>query len=224
MPEVIEIKNCSDCNFIDRDEVKFGTDIIATNCTWRENETVDYTLQQQPVEGSTYLVVLHQPVRFSIKMQLWLFYDCPLAFYNGYERTGEIEQARFCFGEIMSLISQDDLSATVLFQVKQVVSLDNILSNRIACTLPRQWENTIKGCVETGKCYPEQFGDYYQLDLNFEGDLGLLCIVKKSGEDYFICLITEWCFLENFTYGGKYILPPFLHNRLMEHEKSRKIR
>src|SRR6478752_99174 len=99
MSDEIEIRHCSGCNPVNKDEVKYCTDIIATNCFWMESLDVDYTLQQNPVAGKTYLVKLSAPVRFSLNSNIWLFYDCPMAYYNGYEKEEEIDKAVFCFGE-----------------------------------------------------------------------------------------------------------------------------
>ena len=63
MQEEIEIRNCSICKPIDRDEQKYQTDIIATSCKWLENLKGD-ALQSNPETGKTYHVILKQPVVF----------------------------------------------------------------------------------------------------------------------------------------------------------------
>lgn len=214
MEEEIEIRNCLDCYPVDRDEMKYRTDIIATNCTWRENATVDYTLQERPLEGKTYLVMLHQPVKFRLHMDLWLFYNSPLAYYNGYENEGEMEEARFCFGEISRIIGYDHSSATIEFAVKQALSFEDIINTRASEELPAAWTNIFKGFIERGSAIPERFGNYYYLEVTVEGDVGLNCVIKKTAGDYFICMINEWCFFEDYTFGGRYIVPPVIRRLL----------
>ena len=131
MCEEIEIKHCSICSPIDRDEIKYRTEIIATSCLWRENLEVDYTLQLRPKEKETYFVVLYQPVKFKVGMELWLLYNCPTAYYNGYENETEIEQTVFCFGQITELVTQDDLGATIKFSVNKVVTLNDLVTRRL---------------------------------------------------------------------------------------------
>ena len=137
----IEIRHCASCRPIERDEAKYQTDIIATGCTWRANLTVDYALQNAPNVGQTYFVTLHQPVKFSLNMALWLFYDCPLAHYNGYETEAEIEAAKFCFGEITNIIARDELGATVEFIVTKTLAFQDILETKKATELPQFWRD-----------------------------------------------------------------------------------
>ena len=103
--EEIEIGNCSSCRPKDGDEEHYQTNIIATRRLWIENLETNYALEQPPNVGQAYFVFLNQPVKFSLNMKFWLFYDCPKAFYDGYEKEEEIEQARFCFGQITKIIS-----------------------------------------------------------------------------------------------------------------------
>ncbi|OQP60436.1 hypothetical protein A3860_33470 [Niastella vici] len=116
----IEIRHCSLCRPIERNEEKYQTNIIATSCIWRENLEVDYTLQMSPSVAQTYIVVLNQPVKFHLNMSLWLFYDCPTAYYNGYENEAEIEQAKFCFGQITNLVSYNELGGFCVGQRREL--------------------------------------------------------------------------------------------------------
>jgi hypothetical protein len=77
------------------------------------------TLQSNPIIGNTYFVTLNQPIDYLLHNDLWLFYDCPLAYYNGYENEREIEQANFCFGQVVKIISQHESATTIEFTVKK---------------------------------------------------------------------------------------------------------
>lgn len=207
MQKEIEIRHCSICQPVSRDENKYQTDIIATSCFWRENLDVNYSLQEVPIQGQTYIVVLNQPVRFHLHMKLWLFYDCPLAEYNGYEKEEEIEAARFCFGQITKIITYDHFCATVEFTVKQTLSFQEIIETRTAKDLPESWSVFFTDFIKSNNYWLEQLGNYYVLGVSVQSDLGQICIITKSGDDYFICMLNEHCFSENATYGGKYKLP-----------------
>jgi hypothetical protein len=204
MQEEIEIRQCSICQPIDRDEEKYLTDIIATSCTWRENLEVDYTLQQNPIIGQAYFVTLNQPVKFSLNMELWLFYDCPLAFYNGYEKEAEIEQAIFCYGQISKIISYNELGATVEFKVLKTQSFQDILKNRDAKELPKFWLDYF---MDFKKENLEKFGKYFKLSFSSQGDLGVNIIFTEYQNEFLICMINEWSFSNNYTFGGKYKFP-----------------
>lgn len=207
MQEEIEIRNCVCCRPINRDETKYQTDIIATSCVWRENLEVDYTLQENPTIGQPYFVTLNQPVKFSLNMQLWLFYDCPLAFYNGYEKESEIERAAFCFGEITKIISYNELGATVEFTVSNILTLDDILKTKETKELPKSWSGFFIDFIERQDYSFKTFGKYYQLSVSAQSDLGQTCIFTAYKSEFLICLINEWSFSENYTFGGKYKLP-----------------
>ncbi len=203
----IEIKHCSNCQPIDRNETKYQTDIISTSCIWRENLDVDYTLQENPIVGQTYFVTLNAPVKFHLKMELWLFYDCPLAFYNGYEKEEEIELANFCFGQITKIISCNGLGATIEFYVSKSLCFQDILRTSLTNELPSFWTDFFIGFLERNDYSFETFGKYYRLSVTAQGDLGQNCIFTNYENEFVICMLNEWTFSENGTYGGKYKLP-----------------
>lgn len=211
----IEIKHCSICQPIDRDEKKYQTEIIATSCIWRENLEVDYTLQKNPIVGQTYFVTLNAPVKFFLNMELWLFYDCPLAFYNGYEKEEEIELANFCLGQITEIISYNELGATIEFTVIKALSFQDILNTIKITELPKFWTDFFIGFLNRLDYTFEKFGKYYKLSVSAQGDLGQNCIFTQHEDEYFICMLNEWSFSENGTFGGKYKLPDELKNRLI---------
>lgn len=70
MQEEIEIRHCSLCKPIDREETKYKTDIMATSCTWRESLDGNNSLQENPLTGQTYFVTLKPPVKFRLNMDL----------------------------------------------------------------------------------------------------------------------------------------------------------
>jgi hypothetical protein len=211
----IEIRHCSSCRPIDRDETKYHTDIIATSCIWRENLEVDYSLQQNPNIGQTYFVTLNQPVKFFLNMELWLFYDCPLAFYNGYEKEEEIELATFYYGQISKIISYNELGATIEFTVSKKTSFQDILKTRITEELPSFWTNFFIGFLDRQDYSFETFGKYYKLSVSAQGDLGQTCIFTEYENEFIICMFSEWNFSENGTYGGKYKLPEKIKKLIM---------
>ena len=208
----IEIRHCSSCRPIDRDETKYQTDIIATSCIWRDSLEVDYILQQNPNVGQTYFVTLNQPVRFSLNKELWLFYDCPLAVYNGYEKEEEIELASFYYGQISKIISYNELGVTIEFKVVRKASFQDILKTNTTKDLPIFWTDFFIGYITRQDYSFETFGKYYQLSVSSQGDLGQTCIFTKYENEYIICMLNEWSFSENGTYGGKYKLPERIKN------------
>lgn len=210
----IEIRHCSSCRPIERDEMKYQTDIIATSCVWRENLEVDYTLQQGPNVGKTYFVILNQPVKFNINLKLWLFYDSPLAYYNGYENEEQIELAKFCFGEITKIISYNELGATIEFTVIKTLTLNETLLTRKITELPKFWTDFFIGFLDRADYSVENFGKYYRLSVSAQGDLGQSCIFTNHENELFICMLNEWSFSENCTFGGKYKLPEKIKNKI----------
>jgi hypothetical protein len=206
MQEIIEIIHC--CKPIDRDEIKYQTDIIATSCIWLENLDVDYTLQDCPEEGNTYFIILNRPVRFSLDMKLWLFYDSPLAFYNGYTKEAEIDQALFCYGQITKIISYNEFGATVAFTVSKTKNFQEILRTNPIKELPEVWTNFFIGFIEKNDYTLETFGKFYQFSAAAaQGGLGQVCIFTEFEHEFMICKFYEWNFCENATLGGKYKLP-----------------
>jgi hypothetical protein len=211
----IEIRHCSLCRPIERNEEKYQTNIIATSCIWRENLEVDYTLQMSPSVAQTYIVVLNQPVKFHLNMSLWLFYDCPTAYHNGYENEAEIEQAKFCFGQITNLVSYNELGATVHFSVLKTLTLQEALLELPAKEFPKFWMDFFIGFLDRNDYSYEVLGKYHILSVLAQGDLGQTCIFCKAGNEFFICLVNEWNFSEDGTFGGKYKLPEHIKNKLL---------
>ena len=220
MQEEIEIRNCKCCQPIDRDETKYQTDIIATSCFWRENLEVGDTLRQTPNVGETYYVTLKQPVKFSLNMKLWLFYDCPLAYDNGYEKEEEIDQAKFCYGQISKIVSYDELGATVEFRTLKTLTLQDVLKTAETKELPKFWTDFFSSFIDRNEYVLDTYGKYYQLSIStHQGDLGQTCIFTEYENELTICFLHEWCVAENGTYGGKYKLPENIRKQIMT-EKS----
>ncbi len=216
MHEIIEIINNSQSQPIERDENKYHTEIIATSCIWRENLEVEYTLQQKPTIGETYFVTLNQPVRFFLNMELWLFYDCPLAYYNGYEKEEEIELANFCLGHITKIVSYNNLGATIEFKISKMQSYKELLKNREIVELPKFWSDFFINYIDANDFQFETIGKYYVLCAFSYGDFGQYCIVTEYENDYFICMLDEWKSSEKGIFGGKFKLPDELKNRLIK--------
>lgn len=215
MQEEIEIRNCSICKPIDRDEQKYQTDIIATSCIWLENLNGNYSLQRNPEIGKTYNVILKQPVRFFLHMKLWLFYDCPLAFYNGYEKEEEIDQARFCYGQITKIVSYDKSGATVEFTIFSSHTFQEILQTKLIKELPTFWADFFISFIGRDEYSFETVGKYYRLAVDAQGDLGQFCIFTEYENELVICMVNEWSFSENFRFGGKYKLPEEIKKLIM---------
>ena len=214
MQEEIEIRHCSLCRPIDRDETKYQTDVMATSCIWRESVDADHNLKESPIIGQTYFVTLNQPVKFRLNMDLWLYYDCPLVFYNGYETEREVEQSKFCYGQLISIISHNELGATVEFTIKNTLTFQEILTARPVKELPGFWTDFYLYFIERDEYALTQFGKYFQLSVSAQGDVGLSCILTKFDNQYFICKINQWSFNENYTFGGKYILPEVVREKV----------
>jgi len=214
MQEEIEIRHCSICQPIDRDETKYQTDIIATSCIWRESLDVNHSLQESPITGQTYFVTLNQPVKFRLNMDLWLYYDCPLVSLNGYETEHEVEQSKFCYGKIISIISYNELGATVEFTIKNTLTFQEILTGRPVKQLPGFWTDFYLYFIEREEYSLLQFGKYFQVSVSAQGDVGLSCILTKIDNQYYICKMYHWSISENYTFGGKYILPEIVREKV----------
>jgi hypothetical protein len=216
MQKEIEIRHCSICKPIDRDEQKYQTDIIATSCVWLENSSGNSSLPEKPEIGKTYTVFLEQPVRFFLHMKLWLFYDCPLASLNGYEKEEEIDQALFCYGQITKIASYDKLGATVEFTVLASHTFQEILQTKPIKELPEFWADFFISSIDRNEYLFETFGKYYKLAVVMaQCDLGQFCIFTKYENELFICMLNEWSFSENFRFGGKYKVPEEIKNLLI---------
>ena len=207
MQEEIEIRHCASCRPIERDEGKYRTDILANGCFWKESLEADHSLEEIPEPQKDYFVFLKQPVRFHLGMELWLYYDCPSAFYNGYESENEIEQAVFCLGKITGLLNRNDFGAMVVFNVSATISLKEIINSRQEADFPEFWNAFLKDFILRNDYTLEKFGSYYYLSVNAESDLGLTCLISMHKEKPYICMVNEWRFSENNTFGGKYIVP-----------------
>lgn len=214
MREEIEIRRCSLCKPVDRDEAKYQTDIIATSCTWRESLDVNHSLKESPIAGQTYFVILNQPVKFWLNMDLWLYYDSPLVSINGYETEQQVEQSRFCYGQLLSVISQNEAGVTVQFEVKQTLTLQELLTTRPVKELPAIWTDFYLSFIERDEYSLLQYGKYFQLSVSVQGDIGLSCIVTKTTDQYLICKIDDWSFSEHYTFGGKYLLPDIIREKV----------
>jgi hypothetical protein len=214
MEDIIEIRRCQCCYPIDRDEVKYQTDIIATGCVWRESIELEYTLQESPVTGNTYVIMLKQPVSFAINMDLWLFYECPLAFYNGYENESEVEQSKFCYGKITNLISRNDFGAIVEFKVNSILTLQEILATRPVKELPKFWTEFLMTFIDRNDFGFAEYGKYLDIGVSAQGDLGQSCLFTKIDNQYYICLVKEHSFSEERIFGGKYLLPKIIQERI----------
>ena len=214
--EEIEIGNCSSCRPKDGDEEHYQTNIIATRRLWKENLETNYALEQPPNVGQAYFVFLNQPVKFSLNMKFWLFYDCPKAFYDGYEKEEEIEQARFCFGQITKIISYDKASATVEFTVLKTLTLQDILETKEIKELPEFLADDFIKSVKKDDYNFKPVGKYFELSISYaQGDIGQFCIFTEYENTYTICLFGEWASTGDWTFGGKYKLPESISKIIM---------
>jgi hypothetical protein len=211
MQEEIEIRHCSLCKPVDRDEKKYQTDIMATSCAWRESLDGNNSLQESPLTGQTYFVTLKPPVKFRLNMDLWLYYDCPLVSINGYETEQEVEQSKFCYGQITSIIRYNESGATVEFTIKDTLTFQDILAKKPVKELPEFWTDFYLSSLKDDDYSLIKLGRYFQLSVSAaQEDIGLSCIITKIDNKFFICKMYHWSFHEESTFGGKYILPEFI--------------
>jgi len=217
MVNEIEIVHCALCKPIDRDEVKYRTDIIATSCSWLESLDNNNSLRESPIIGQTYYVTLKPPVKFWLNMNFWLYYDSPSVSINGYETEQEVEQSKFCFGEITSIVGHNESGATIGFAIKETLTFHEILATKPLRELPEFWTEFYYDSLKEDNFSLMKFGKYIQLSVtDAQGDIGLQCIVTKVDNQYLICKMTHWSFHEEYTFGGKYILPKFIREKVLE--------
>lgn len=204
----IKIGNYSDCRPKDGEEALYHTDIITTRYLWRESLESNYALSLVPVVGQAYFVFLSRPVKVSLNQQFWLFYDCPKAFYDGYETEEEIEQARFCFGQITKIVSYDNTGALIEFTVSKTLTLPDILETKETRKLPAFLADFFIQSVQDGDYALRAVGKYFQLSVSYaQGDIGQFCIFTEYENALTICLLGEWAFTGDWNFGGKYSLP-----------------
>lgn len=211
----IEIRNCACCQPAERDEAKYQTNIIATACTWHQDLDVTHSLKTSPVAGQVYIVVLKQPVKFSMAMEMWLCYDTPLVSINGYVKEEEVEQTTFCYGQVHSVISQTNESATVAFDVKQTMTLQELLRKNVQQELPLFWTEHLLYGIDKDDFWVRRYGSYLELSVSLHDDIGLSCILAKMEDAYFICRVNHWSFSEEYTFGGKFLLPDEIKKRIV---------
>jgi hypothetical protein len=175
---------------------------------------MDHSLDECPIAGQTYIVTLNAPVKFRLNMSLWLYYDCALVSYNGYETEQDVEQSKFCYGQLISIVSQNESGATVEFEVKNTLSFQEVLTARPVKELPGFWTEFYLYSIERGEHVLTQLGNYFQLSVSIQGDIGLSCILTKMDNHYFICKMNHWSFSEEYTFGGNYILPEIITEKI----------
>ncbi|HSC53271.1 MAG TPA: hypothetical protein VLC98_06625 [Phnomibacter sp.] len=216
MQEEIKIGDCSSCRPLDGEETKYQTEIITTRFLWKENSDTNNALQQSPVAGRAYTVFLQQPVKFRLHMQFWLFYDCPKAFYDGYENEAEIEQARFCYGQLSKIISHNEAGATIEFTVIKTLTIQEVLDTLEMKELPGFLADTFIQAVNEDDYAFKSIGKYFQLSTSYaQGDMGQSCIFTQYKNTYTICLLSEWAFTQDWTLGVKYVLPESIRQAVM---------
>lgn len=208
MHEIIQIGDCSIFNSLKGEENKYGTNIIARRTLWKDIENTNDALKQSPAIGHTFIVFLSRPVMFHLHMKTWLFYDCPKAFYDGYEKEDEINQARFCFGEVTKIISLDEKGATIAFTVLKSLTLSDILDSMEIKELPPFLSDFFIRSINEDDYVFTTIGKYFQLSSSYaQGDMGQFCIFTEYKNSYTICLLSEWAFSEEWLIGGHYKLP-----------------
>ncbi len=184
---------------------------MATSCAWRESLDGNNSLQESPLTGQTYFVTLKPPVKFRLNMDLWLYYDCPLVSINGYETEQEVEQSKFCYGQITSIIRYNESGATVEFTIKDTLTFQDILAKKPVKELPEFWTDFYLSSLKDDDYSLIKLGRYFQLSVSAaQEDIGLSCIITKIDNKFFICKMYHWSFHEESTFGGKYILPEFI--------------
>ncbi len=215
MQKEIEIKHCSLCKPIDRDETKYHTNILATSCTWSESLNANNSLQEPPITGQTYFITLAPPVKFWLNMELWLYYDSPLVSINGYNTEQEVEQSKFCYGQISSIIQHNESGATVEFTIKDTLNFQEILATKPSKELPEFWTDFCLSSLKDDEYSLIALGKYLQLSVSAaQGDIGLSLILTKIDNKFFICKIYHWSFHEEYTFGGKYSIPDIISKKL----------
>ena len=193
---------------MDGEKEKYQTELITTRSFWKNNLESNYTLEQSPDVGQIYFVFLKRPVRISLNLKFWLYYDCPKAFYDGYEKQEEIEQAKFCFGEITKIISHDESGATVAFAVLETLTLQDILKTKEMKELPAFLAESFIQSINNDDYSLKAIGKYFQLNVSLaQGDIGQFCIFTDYENIPTICLFGEWAVTEDWVFGGKYKLP-----------------
>lgn len=196
---------------------KYQTDIITTRNFWKTDLESNYTLEKSPNVGLRYYVFIKQPVKFRLNSQFWLFYDCPKAFYEGYENDAEIEMARFCYGQITKLHSYDDTGAIIDFTIIKTLSLQNIIQLKEIRELPDFLADIFLQSIIKEDYAFKVIGKYYQLSTSFaQGNIGQFCIFTRHENLYTICLLGEWSLRDEWTFGVKYKLPESISKLIMK--------
>lgn len=215
MSDEIEIISNASRNPVERDELKFRTDIIATRCFWNEPLTGTNDIAQGPEAGQIYSVFLHQPIRFHLNMDLWLYYDPALSRFDGYETEEEVEKSRFCFGTIYSVIDQQKTGATVAFSIRETLSYRQIFARRQVIELPDFWTDFMLRSAANDELDLVKIGRYYQLNASIaQGDIGQSILFTGINGQYHICNIFVWNFDHECWFGGNFILPEVIREQI----------
>lgn len=189
-------------------------EIIKTDCFWREIEAGSY-LTHSPETGKTYFLTLKKSGRifdFHAGLHLPMVYLSPSAYFDGFQNEKDIRNTRLCRGEITKIINENEQDVTILFVVTSVLSLEEILA-QFAPTTPEpglmDFFPRFANIYFTGHHFSVQkMGDYYLLTGHGQGDFGQTCIVGKSKNRMYACMVNKWSLKENIMYIGKLLPDP----------------
>lgn len=220
MDDFIEINNCNCCRIFDKDIKKFKTDIFLHRGFWHESFEVDYSLQTIPKEEQVYFVSLSGPLKIKIGEEIWIYYDCPSAYYNGYSSISDICKIRYCFGRINKLNNLTENRVTIEFEILKTITLGDTLVNCKSFELQKEWIDLLYGFANNysfGMSFSvEKIGEYFYVSCGSQGDLGQNLIIGKNDHELFACMVNQWSFHEDFIYGGKFKIPVQLKEIILD--------
>ncbi|MBK8367065.1 MAG: hypothetical protein IPL10_06520 [Bacteroidetes bacterium] len=120
--------------------------------------------------------------------------------------------------QIISLIDKNEFGATVLVRVKNVLTFQDILKTRPPKELPKYWADFTFGHIGNREFSVSKFGKYYYTSINIQSDLGQNLVFTEYENQFYVCRVNEWSLCQNYNYGGKYILPNFLKDKIFSEE------
>lgn len=203
----------------DRDEINCKTDIIAPACYWKDSPELNY-MKKNPLVGETYLVEITAPVTLGINMDLWLFYDSPFAVFNGYDREEDVDRANFCYGEVTKMINHNEKAAIIEFTVKKINSYHDILRTKPVNELPEFWTAPFMKSINENRYGLLEAGKYWELSFSIQGSSGQSCVFTKVGDQHIIFKVNEYLLSEEYYFGGNYLLPDVIRNKIFPVEDS----
>jgi hypothetical protein len=197
--------------------------MIAHRGFWRENLDVDYTLQSIPFEEQVQFVTLSEPLQTALHNNIWIYYDLPLPYYNGYSCLDDIHGVRFCFGTIAKVIKLTDKNVTIEFKIIKTQTVGELASRQESSPFLKEWEDFFIGFANnhaTGSEFSVQkFENYYYVSCGSQGDVGMNCIVSEVSGVYYAFMVNQWSFHEDFIFGGKFKTSKMFADLIVEYSE-----